>query len=207
MVHALLELADISFPAGAARLLKHGADLVKVGVLEGLGGADDKGAVLADDVGVDYGVGGVEGQGLADVLHRKARHQGNGLPPAVHGIAGGHAHEHQLVSRRVGAHGHLLLPAAQGGQEGGRVCDLYVAAVEHLKGPVIAVEAKTGEVPGLGAEDQVAGELLVAGRARLVGLHQGLHLSQAQVDGGGEVERDLLAHAVHVELAHLADGD
>ena len=202
----VFEGGDVHIRICAAQLVKGDVHLLKIVVLGGHAAADDKRAVPPDDVGVDHAVAGVEGERVADIVHRQARHQGGALLALLHGIGGGHTHEHHLAPCRVGAHRHLLFPAVQGLQKGDRIGDLHLVAVEHHKIPVGGVESQVAEAAGLGAVDQVVHQLVGLGAAGIVGLHQRLHLAQAQVDGGGKVEGDLLAHAAHVDLTHLADG-
>ena len=201
--HGGLDPLDI-FLRGALQPLEVAAQLIEIVVRPLHAAADDEGAVPADDIGVDQGVG-VEGECLADVGYGQSGHQGRTSLPAFHGVVGGYAHQHQLVSCRVGAHGNLLLPVVQGLQEGLRVRHLQLAAAEHLEVAVVGVQSQILEAPGLGAVDQILHQLF-AGSVGLVRLHQCLHLAQAQIDGGGKVQRDLLAHAAHVDLAYLADG-
>ena len=178
----------------------------KVILPERIPAADDEGAVPADDIGVDKGVHSVEGQGIADVVRRQARHQGGADLPALHGICAGRGHKHDLFPGLVCADGHLALPLVQGPQEGLLVGDLQLAAVEGYVFPGFGVQAQVVEASGLGAVDQVVPQLIRGRAVGRVGLYQGFHLLQTQVDGGGKMERNALAHAVHVDFSHLADG-
>ena len=205
-VHGGLKLLDMPAGVAAAQLVVNGVDPVKVAVPEGLAAADDEGAVLPDDVGVHHAVLVVKGEGVADVVHRQGRHPGGARFSAGHGIGGGDPHQDQAGSVCVGAHGDLLAAGVQGGQEGLRVDYGQLAAVEGFKGAVCGVKGQVFKAAGSGAVHQVLHQVVPAFGAGEIGLHQGFHLAQPQVHGGLKVHGDLLAHAGHIDFAHVADG-
>ena len=204
-VHGGRQLPDVLLPA-FPRLLEAGLDAVKVVIPEGVSAADDKGAVPADDVGVDHGILAVQGEGLSDVIGGEAGHQGGGGAPVRHAVAGGDTQKHVLLSGGDGSHGYLFIPAVHGGQEGLRVRQNGLLAVDHVELAGGGVERQGRKVPGLGVAGQLLPQVRAGGAFRRDAPHQGFHLGQAQLDGGGEVLGDLLPHAGHVGGAHGVDG-
>jgi hypothetical protein len=122
-------------------------------------------------------------------------------------VGGGHAQQDHLFTQNVGADGHLFLPLAQGFQKGLGIGDLQLGAVEHLQGAVLGAKARVLEVPGPGLD----GQLLLKRRVGVdvLGGHsarQRFQLVHLQADDTLKVSGDLLAHAGHVQGAHLVDG-
>ena len=182
-------------------------DPLKIALPEGVPGADDKAAVLADDEGIDVVAVLLQGQGVADIGGREPRHQGGAGVFLRGSVGGGDPQEDHPVALGVAADGDLVLPGGDGGHEGPRVRQLQLRAVQHFKGPVRAVIGQMGKIPGLGVGNQVL-LLLLAGMGRLgqAGLHHGHQLIQPQADGGLKVHGDLVPHAGHIQLADLPDG-
>ncbi len=204
-IHGGLQLPDVLLPAFPL-LLEEGLDAVEVVFPEGVAAADDEGPVPADDVGIDQGVLAVQGEGVGDVVGGEAGHQGGGGRPVRHQVFGGDAQEHVLLPCGNGGHGHLFVPVVHGGQEGVRVRQDGLVAVDHVERAGGRVEGQGREVPGLGVAGQLRPQGGGGGAVRGNAPHQGVHLGQAQLDGGGEVLGDLFPHAGHVGGAHGADG-
>ena len=205
-VHSGLEFLNVLLGIFAAQVVKNGVDTVKIVIPVCGPAADDKGAVPPDDMGVHHAALVVKREGVADIVHRDGRHQGGAGLSAGHGVRGGDAHQHQLVPPHVGSHGDFFSAVVQGGQKGLRIGYGQIAAVEGFKGAVSGVKGQMFKAPGLSAVYQI----LYQGALRLaaggVGFHQGLHLAQPQIHGGLKVQGDLLAHAGHVDFAHIANG-
>ena len=149
----------------------------------------------------------LQGEGLGNVVHRHGTHQSYAGVALGGGVGGGDPHKDDAVSLGVLPHGHFFLAGGEGIHEGAWVGDGQVGAVEHFKIILSGVKAQVLEIQGFGVGGQ-KGLLLrvLMDPVRGHDAGQGLHLLQVQVDGGLEVEGELLAHAGHIEGAHLVDG-
>ena len=54
-------------------------DTLKIRITARVRTADDEAAVLSDDMRIDQGIIDIQGQGSADIFHRKTRHQSRAL--------------------------------------------------------------------------------------------------------------------------------
>ena len=88
--HGGLQLLDV-LPAVGALILEEGLDTVKIVVPEGIAAADDKAAVVPDDVGIHQRVGVfriIEGKGFSNVRGGQRGNQSGAFLAILHGIGG-----------------------------------------------------------------------------------------------------------------------
>ena len=157
-------------------------------------------------MGIDQGILAVQRESVGDVIGGEAGYQGGGERPVRHQILGGDAQKYILLSCGDGGHGHLLVPVVHGGKEGVRVRQDGLFPVNHVEFAGGGVVGQGHKIPGLGVSGQLRPQGGSGGAVRGNASHQGVHLGQAQLDGGGEVLGDLFAHAGHVGGAYGADG-
>ena len=146
-------------------------------------------------MGVDQGVLTVKGEGVGNVAGGEAGHQGGGGLPAGHAVLGGNAQDDVLLPVVGAGHSHLFVPVVHGGQEGLRVGQNGLVAVDHVELAGGGIKGQGLEAPDLGADGQRIPQLAGGSVLRVKALHQGFHLGEAELDGGGEVLGDLFAHA------------
>ena len=205
VVHAVHQALDKGLRVAAGDLIGV-PDPVEVVLPGGVGGADDIGAVPADDDGVELPVVLVEGDEAVQVAGRDSGHQGAAVPPAAHGVPGADAQEDDGLPVRGGAHGGLVLPGVEGGQEGLRVHHVHPGAADHLVVPVLRPEGHGQEGGGGVVAEQLVELLRGPAVPGTHGLRQVVDLVQAEPQGALTGLGGLLAHLRHIEGADGVDG-
>ena len=85
-VHGLLQFLQIALRVHAVDVAVERAHPLKIAVAVCVGVADDKGAVPAEDEGVDMVIVLLQREGVAEVGGGQAGHQSNAGPAVFHGI-------------------------------------------------------------------------------------------------------------------------
>ena len=206
-LHGGLELGDVLLRGLVAGFLIDGADPVKIVVPHRGGIAHHKGAVLADDKGIDQGVLLLQGEDIGQVADGQLPHHGDAVLHTRDIEVHGGAHQHHLFPGAVVAHGHPALSPLHGGEKGRGAGKLDRVPVNHLKVPVGVTPAHRFIVPALPV---VGHPLIIRLLAVLAGgrgvFREGFHGTQALVADGAKMLGDPGVDVGHVNVAQLGDG-
>ena len=204
LAHCIYNALDafLGSPVGYLR-----AQAFKIALTESRARTDHERAVAADDMRISQRVLLVQRQHVLDHVHRDAGDQRRAVLALCHRVFGGHAQQHHPVIVRAKPDRSLDFSAVERREEGLGVGDGDVAAIQHLKIPVVGIERKIFKA----AAFRVVGQPLVHlhrirrlfGRKRL---NDALDVREAVFDGGRKMHGDALVEPAHVDRADLADG-